>query len=144
MVKHRLPWRALLLMLFFAVFLTETALAETRTVSNVTGSTWHDTNSSSYKSRTTSSSPAPWIYVNFRNWGSPPNPLKDERIASKKDSTTSGTVSIPDLYNGPYPSQHLVNTAYGGVEIYTSDNACFSNYCWWYYGITSPQCPSTC
>lgn len=140
--------RAFLRALVLAALLTTVisvgvALAETRSQSGVTGSTWHDGGTHEYKGRTTSGSPAPYLYVNIRAWAGSPNPLKDEKTSDGSNTTATGIVAVADLYmGGRYISRHLANTQYGGVEFYTSATGCQSNFCWWNTGATS--CASSC
>jgi hypothetical protein len=140
--------KALFVALVLSAVVVGTTLAEqyrtTRTVSGVTGTTWHSTTDAKWKAKTTATSVAPWLYVNERSWGN--GGKKDEQQSAGYNSTSSGTVGIWDgyaQYGASYMSQHSANTQYGGFTFYTSDNACFASYCWWAYGF-SGVCARTC
>ena len=133
-------WKALLITTLVASLVTGIASAETRNVSNVTGTTWHDADV--YRGRTTSTFLAPWIYVNIRAWGGGEHPLKDQMTSSQYNAYDSGTAHVADIY-GPTVSRHVANTPYGGIEFYTSGTGCESNFCWWYYDLEG-SCPSSC
>jgi len=124
---------AILLTLMLLVSLVGIAFAESKTVSNVTGTTW-DPGTDVYRSKTTSTFTAPWMSVHIRAYGFSPNPLKDQMSKSVYNSTNTGDVWVADIYAGPYPSYHAANTQYGGITFYTSISGVHSNWCWWTYG----------
>lgn len=119
--------------LLLLVSLVGIAFAETKTVSNVTGTTW-DPGTDVYRSKTTSTFVAPWLSVHIRAYGYNPNPLKDQMSKSVYNSTNTGDVFLADIYLGPYPSKHDANTQYGGLSFYTSISGVHSTWCWWTYG----------
>lgn len=143
MHERRILRESLFVALVLATLMVGTIWAETRTQSNVTGSTYHYLDG--WRAYTSSTFVQPYIYVNLRAWGSPPNPLKDEQSNAKYNAAKTDTVQVADIY--PVEStQNLVNTPYNTITFYTSgdewggNGGCFSSYSWWSSGSGTRTC----
>lgn len=145
MHRGRILRNALLVTIFLVILLAGIASAESRTVWNVTGNTWHTTGY--YNAQTTSGFQAPYIYVNIRAWGEAASgsgrAIKEEEQNSKYNAHYTNVVNVWDGWSGAtWTSRHVANTQYGSVEIHTSATGCTSSYCWWNTGSLS--CAGTC
>lgn len=129
--------------LLVSVCVATVAMAESRTVGNTTGETWHQ--SGLYRAKTTASYQHYLLYVNIRAWGATPNPLKDFAENTAYSTQQTQPVSVSDTYYGVYVSQHASQIYPGGstTTLYTSGTGCQSSYCWWSAG-TQGGCSSTC
>lgn len=143
--KQRKLWKVLFLSVMLSALVIRGVAAESRTVGDTTGSTYHVEAEDKYKAFTFSSSQKYWLWVAERAWGASPNPLKDERIDYKYWANMTNIVGIWDGYYGIYVTQHesQVYPYANSTFIYTSGTGCWSSFCWWYYGIQG-GCPGTC